>query len=1146
MQVPSSLQAGENFKQATVLKINQIIEYLKTQRLTSPNQSIKIDQLVNGIGITVNATGGASPSLRQDKIFKHPFRLFTGVDSDNWPTICVQSGGIKLQGVEAPYNYIECGYQEPPVEGAPPTTDYYIPIEDWREAEDGYYGVWLSIYETTDELDPDPHPAAACFITSAVNFYVPEVPGFINIPLGVIEKRAVSSSSSSENEEQDEQPPYMLAVCEQFIYGDITIDYSYMYLPFALRLFVEWDETKIFKFSDTEVKVNGGMVFPGRIYDNLGYSNVEDQDGIEPEKTDDGKTYYCFLFNNQIKWVENVNGMPLSSDSMILAKFFYSKNTLAYEQFYLGNINVSEKYPFKAFIELDDNDKQRVSFYNGQVFFISNNFMLVNFNNSNFNFDFSTLADGDYGVIGVVKEIAGDVSPSIIVVSDNVTTNDIPNIPGYRVFTICGFTKTTDEDDETVWRLQINYQYQLGNLIMYDHHCDEAFYPCFNVSAGADSALKTSASDFVIDSVKLKDGAVIDNNTNRAGQVTNFLSAVVDSGFNVSNVSAAIAYVECTKSGTEWSKQITWNTSSANYVEYTSGTANINKINIPVANFRKINNQVFVEKIDGLPMPTIDHKVKVVGPEDSRFQQDAKPDYLVDKVLTERLIQSAGDWPVNAGGNSLNGYTTRKVEGQGGDENLLILWDYPHINGYTSDTYKTMNLNNGDVVFEDQGKIRLNENESAARFLPDVVSAVEPLYISSSNQQLIFSANMSNYVSAITTSGSCISATVQSQTSMGKSVNINLDKPCLFEDFNISGTDPIITTGSGNNWNIAFNDSDFIKSVSGTNCINASKNGTTANISLDKACVFQDFNISGTAPINVTGSGNNWNVGINNTNYLENISGTNCINATKNGTTATVSLDKNCVFQDFSITGTSPVNVTGSGNNWNVGFNDSDFVKNVTGGTCINASKSGSTVNVGVDVNCVLQNLSINGGTDISVTKNGNSYTVNYTGSNTSSGGKNVIAGTCLSATSTTSSVTLNVDKQCVFQNLSIQGGNKINVTGSGENWTIDWVEDSSSSGGSSGTTGSVNINGNAPIEVTSSTTSGTTTFTISLSVSGTGLLVVSNGQITPIAVPSTNAVLTAGPNGLQWMPYNTCQSACDNGTGDGGVGGSGGNQQEF
>ena len=71
-----------------------------------------------------------------------------------------------------------------------------------------------------------------------------------------------------------------------------------------------------------------------------------------------------------------------------------------------------------------------------------------------------------------------------------------------------------------------------------------------------------------------------------------------------------------------------------------------------------------------------------------------------------------------------------------------------------------MNLNNGDVVFEDQGKIRLNENESAARFLPDVVSAVEPLYISSANEKLIFSANMSNYVSAITTSGSCISATV--------------------------------------------------------------------------------------------------------------------------------------------------------------------------------------------------------------------------------------------------------------------------------------------------------------------------------------------------------------------------------------------------
>lgn len=745
MQVPSSLQAGENFKQATVLKINQIIDYLKTQRLTSPNQSIKIDQLANGIGITVQASGGGSPSLRQQKIFKHPFRVYIGADSKNWPTVCVQAGGIKLQGAEAPYNYIQVGYQPPIIEGADPITDWYIPIEDWEEVEDGYYGVWLSIYETTDQLDPDPHPAAACFITSAVDFYVPEVPGFINIPLGVIEKRAVSSSSSSENEEEEEKPPYMLTVDQQFVYGDITIDYSSMYMPFALRIFVEWDNTKIFKFSDDEVKVNGGLVFPGRIYDNLGYSNVEDQDGIVPEKTEDGKTYYCFLFNNEIKWVENVNGMPLSSDSMILAKFFYSKNTLAYEQYYLGNINVSEKYPFKAFIELDNNDKQRVSFYNGQVFFISNHFMLVNFNNSSFNFDFSSLEDGEYGIMGVVKEIAGDVTPSILVVSDNVTTNDIPNIPGYRIFTICGFTKTTDEDDENVWRLQIIYQYQLGNLIMYDHHCDQPFYPCFNVSAGVDSALKTSASDFVIETVKLKDGVVFDNNTNRNGQVPNFSSAIIDSGFNIGSNTSATAYIECIKSGTDWSKQITWSTSSVNLVEYTSGTANINKINIPIAGFRKSNNQVIVEKIDGVNIPTIDHKVKVVGPLDSRFQEDAKPDYLVDKVKTERIIQSAGDWPVNAGGNSLNGYTTRKVQGQGGEENLLILWDYPHITGYDSATYKTMNLNYGDVIFEDQGKIRLNENESAARFLPDVVSAVEPLYISSSNQQLIFSANMSNY-----------------------------------------------------------------------------------------------------------------------------------------------------------------------------------------------------------------------------------------------------------------------------------------------------------------------------------------------------------------------------------------------------------------
>lgn len=1051
MQVPSPLQAGENFKQATVQKVNQIIDYLKTQRLVSPNQSIKIDQLVSGISITVQASGGGSPSLRQDKVFKHPFRLYIDYDNNNNPQVCVQAGGINLIGNEPPQDYIEVGYEYPEVEGADPITDYYIPIENWKQdVEDGYYAVWLSIYEYYDSENDVFGTAGACFLTPAVNYVVPQVPGFINIPLGVIAKWNASSSSSSSESEQ-EKPEYGLLVDDQFIYGDITVDYTLLNASFALKFYISWDQTKIFKWSEDDVAVDCARVNPGRVYDNIGYINIKDDEEnndypskVIPQKTNDGKNYYCFLFNDKLKWVDNVNALPLSSDCMVICKFYISKTTLAYEQYYYNNINVSDKYPFKAYVGTDDNTgKQRIKFYDGQVFFISNQFYLLNFQNSGFNFDFSTLPDGEYGVIGVVKQMLGDASTSVIVVSDNVTTHDVPNIPGYRTFTICSFKKTTDENDSNIWRLEITFQYQTGNLLMYDYHCDEAFYPCFNVSAGSDSALKTSASDFLIDTVRLKEGVVFDANTDRSGNVVNFSSAITDSGFTIASNNSATAYLECIKSGTNWSKHITWSTSSPNLIEYTSGTANINKMNIPIADFRKINNQVIVQKKDGINIPTIDHKVKVVGVNDSRFREDAKPDYLIDKVLTDHLLMSAGEWPDDANGNPLKGYLCRAVEQEGGEEDLILRWDYPNITGYDSAAYKTMNLNEGKVIFEDQGKIRLNENESAARFLPDVVSAVEPLYISSSNQQLVFSANMSNYVSAINTSGDCISATVQSQTSMGKTINIELNKPCIFDDFNISGTDPI--------------------------------------------------------------------------------------------------------------------NVTGSGNNWNVAFNDSDFVKNVTGGTCINASKNGSTVNVGVDVNCVLQNLSITGGTDISVTKNGNNYTVNYTGSGSSSGGggKDVIAGTCLSASTTSSSVTLNVDKDCVFQGMNIQGGNKINVTGSGQSWTVNYIDDSSSSSssglpfdvagciqadtapGASKPTLRVDIgcifedfaisgtNGVVANMVTVSGTQNSQQWEVGLNVSGAGILVYNNGTLTALAIPSAPSVLVAGSGGLTWIPYNTCESAC-------------------
>lgn len=59
--IPNKLQHGDNWKSATVNAINQIIDYLKSQRIVVDNKTIAATQSVNGITLTAKPQTSAKP-----------------------------------------------------------------------------------------------------------------------------------------------------------------------------------------------------------------------------------------------------------------------------------------------------------------------------------------------------------------------------------------------------------------------------------------------------------------------------------------------------------------------------------------------------------------------------------------------------------------------------------------------------------------------------------------------------------------------------------------------------------------------------------------------------------------------------------------------------------------------------------------------------------------------------------------------------------------------------------------------------------------------------------------------------------------------------------------------------------------------------
>lgn len=101
MQIPRKLCAGQQFKPTIVKRVNQIIDYLKTQRLVSDNNTIRINQLTSGIALSavVNPPGSSGGDSAQ---FDHPFKMTIDTLSEqgqeDQKVLHIKTGFLQMNG----------------------------------------------------------------------------------------------------------------------------------------------------------------------------------------------------------------------------------------------------------------------------------------------------------------------------------------------------------------------------------------------------------------------------------------------------------------------------------------------------------------------------------------------------------------------------------------------------------------------------------------------------------------------------------------------------------------------------------------------------------------------------------------------------------------------------------------------------------------------------------------------------------------------------------------------------------------------------------------------------------------------------------------------------------------------------------------
>ena len=180
--LPPRIQSGQNFKSSVLKTINQIIQYLNTQRIVGNSKDVIVQQFNNGIGISIKPQITAlPPASNSEESF--PFRMYFGDDGNDNQVLHIQAGWLHVNGDDE--NRIGIGYQ------GEQTYSPYVPLPD----EEGEYIVALLLW-----FDPDSNDSQLGWVTRIVYFKdlnvkdVVDTCGYFYIMLGKI------SATSNNNE----------------------------------------------------------------------------------------------------------------------------------------------------------------------------------------------------------------------------------------------------------------------------------------------------------------------------------------------------------------------------------------------------------------------------------------------------------------------------------------------------------------------------------------------------------------------------------------------------------------------------------------------------------------------------------------------------------------------------------------------------------------------------------------------------------------------------------------------------------------------------------------------------------------------------------------------------------------------------------